>query len=222
MEKLTDIVKTAVKTAGFEVMDLYENRSSFTAYNEEMDLYNDVLLFQQKEILFCSERFSVSNLIAALLLVNELNESTESGKWFVTGDGKERCIVFSCQIHLEKCDYWESLLRKFSENYMSVKRALRLFHEKPLSGKTLAYCATLRSEEDEIPEEELSRIRHIQILYEKGQLQEEDITPQDVMYLEKLFCRDCMEIRRGASKFKYRAYWSLRNATKNKRKLDML
>jgi len=57
---------------------------------------------------------------------------------------------------------------------------------------------------------------------EHDELQEEDITPQDVLYLEKLFCRDCMEIRRGASKFKYRAYWSLRNATKNKRKLDVL
>lgn len=211
-----------VRNAGFELVDLYGDGTAITAFNEEMDLFDDVLLFQRKEALFCTETFPVKNLIAALLLVNELNGLAFLGKWTVAGEGEERYIAFCCQFDPEKSDFLWNLLKEFAQNYMKVKRALRLFREKPLSGKTLAYCATLRCEEDDIPEEELSRIRLLQDHYAEGRLQEEDISAQDTLYLEKLFQRDCMKIKHQACKYKYPIYRASRNATKNKRKLDML
>lgn len=221
MEKLMNALDT-VRKAGFELVDLYGDGSAIAAFNEEMDLFDDVLLFQRKEALFCTETFPMKNLIAALLLVNELNGLTYWGKWTVAGDGEERYVVFCCRFDPEKGDFPWNLLKEFAQNYIKVKRALRLFREKSLSSKTLAYCATLRSEEDDIPEEELSRIRLLQDHYAEGRLQEEDISAQDTLYLEKLFQRDCMKINHQARKYKYRIYRTLRNTTKNKRKLDML
>lgn len=208
---------------GFDSVDIYGDGTALTAFNAELDLFDDILLVKKNELLFCSENFSVQHMIPALLLVNELNSLTDYGRWAVRGEGKERHIGYFCYIGSQHCEHWKSLFDSFIENYMRLQRALRMFREECImSGRELTYCATLQSAEEEIPAEELLRIERIQTSFESGILDEDDLSVEDVLLLEKLFQRQCMQIHRKSEELKCRIYRSLRNATKNKRKLDIL
>ena len=213
MKNLVDIVKKA----GFTVVDVYGDGSAITAFNDEMELYDDVLLLQQNELLFYTHSFPTPNYIAALFLVNELNLLTESGIWTLVKEGEEGYLSFFCRF-----DNLQQSLTVFTQNYLRVMRALRFFREEPMSGRTLAYCATLCSDEDEIPEEALARVKHIQILYDQGHLQEVDISEEDVVLLAKIIERDCQAIHRENRALSFRVFRSLRNVTINRRKLERL